>query len=36
MENDLHYLDLSELSLLIRGGKVSPVDVAQAQLARIE
>ncbi|HCY62377.1 MAG TPA: Asp-tRNA(Asn)/Glu-tRNA(Gln) amidotransferase GatCAB subunit A [Oxalobacteraceae bacterium] len=36
MENELHYLEMSELSLLIRGGKISPVEVTQAQLARIK
>jgi amidase len=36
MENELHYLEMSELSLLIRSGKISPVEVTQAQLARID
>lgn len=36
MENELHYLDMSELSLLLHSGKISPVEVTQAQLARIE
>lgn len=35
MENELHYLDLCDLSLLLRSGTVSPVEVTQAQLARI-
>ncbi|SDI13541.1 amidase [Pseudomonas panipatensis] len=34
--NELHYLELHELSLLIRSGKLSPVEVTEAQLARIE
>ena len=34
--SDLHYLELHELSLLIRTGKLSPVEVTEAQLARIE
>lgn len=33
---DIHYLEMHELSLLIRSGKLSPVDVTKAQLARIE
>lgn len=33
---DLHYLEMHELSLLIRSGKLSPVEVTKAQLARIE
>ena len=36
MESELHYLDMSELSLLFRSGKLSPVEVVKAQLARIE
>jgi len=36
MENELHYLEMSELSQLIRSGKISPVEVTQAQLARID
>ena len=32
---DIHYLEMHELSLLIRSGKLSPVDVVEAQLARI-
>lgn len=34
--SDLHYLEIHELSLLIRTGKVSPVEVVEAQLARID
>lgn len=34
--SELHYLEMYELSLLIRSGKVSPVEVTQAQLARID
>lgn len=34
--SDIHYLEMHELSLLIRSGKLSPVDVTKAQLARIE
>ena len=34
--SDLHYLEMHELSLLIRTRKLSPVEVAEAQLARIE
>lgn len=33
---DLHYLEMHELSLLIRSGKLSPVEITKAQLARIE
>lgn len=33
--SELHYLEMHELSLLIRSGKLSPVDVVQAQLDRI-
>lgn len=33
--SELHYLEIHELSLLIRSGKLSPVDVVQAQLDRI-
>lgn len=33
---DLHYLEMYELSQLIRTGKLSPVEVTKAQLARIE
>lgn len=36
MSSELHYLELCELSRLIRSGKLSPVEVTQAQLARIE
>jgi amidase len=36
MENELHYLEMSELSQLIRDGRISPVEVTKAQLARIE
>ncbi|MDH4871985.1 amidase [Pseudomonas sp. BN515] len=36
MSSALHYLELCELSQLIRSRKLSPVEVAQAQLARIE
>jgi len=36
MENELHYLEIAELSQMIRGGKISPVELAKAQLARIE
>ena len=32
---DLHYLEMYELSQLIRTGKLSPVEVTKAQLARI-
>ncbi|WP_166360584.1 amidase [Pseudomonas akapageensis] len=35
-QDELHYLELHELSLLIRTGKLSPVEVTEAQLARIE
>ncbi|GAB3417758.1 amidase [Massilia agilis] len=35
MENQLHYLEMSELSQRMRSGELSPVEVAQAQLARI-
>ncbi|RJG13629.1 amidase [Pseudomonas cavernicola] len=34
--SELHYLEMYELSLLIRSGKVSPVEVTEAQLARID
>ncbi|MNF24639.1 Glutamyl-tRNA(Gln) amidotransferase subunit A [compost metagenome] len=34
--SELHYLELHQLSLLIRSGKLSPVEVTEAQLARIE
>lgn len=34
--SELHYLEIYELSLLIRSAKVSPVEVTEAQLARIE
>lgn len=33
---DLHYLEMYELSQLIRTGKLSPVEVTKAQLTRIE
>ncbi|MDH4555606.1 amidase [Pseudomonas sp. BN417] len=36
MSSALHYLELCELSQLIRSRKLSPVEVTQAQLARIE
>lgn len=36
MENELHYLDMFDLSLMIRSRKLSPVDITKAQLARIE
>ncbi|WP_375741400.1 amidase [Pseudomonas boanensis] len=35
-QTDLHYLEMHELSLLIRTGKLSPVEVTEAQLARID
>lgn len=35
LPSDLHYLEMHELSLLIRSRKLSPVEVTQAQLARI-
>lgn len=35
MENQLHYLEMSELAQRMRSGQISPVEVAQAQLARI-
>ncbi len=34
--SDIHYLEMHELSLLIRSGKLSPVDVTTALLARID
>lgn len=34
--SELHYLEMYELSRLIRSGKLSPVEVVEAQLARIE
>lgn len=34
--SDLHYLEMHELSQLIRTRDISPVDVTKAQLARIE
>ncbi|WP_018434428.1 amidase [Paraburkholderia atlantica] len=36
LPSDLHNLELHDLSLLIRSRKVSPVEVTQAQLKRIE
>ncbi len=36
LPSDLHYLEMHELSLLIRSRKLSPVEVTEAQLARIE
>lgn len=36
LPSDLHYLEIHELSLLIRSRKISPVEVTKAQLARIE
>lgn len=36
LPSDLHYLEMHELSLLIRSRKVSPVEVTEAQLARID
>ncbi|AYC32365.1 amidase [Pseudomonas cavernae] len=36
MTDELHYLEMYELSLLIRSGKVSPVDVTETLLARID
>ncbi|MNF38438.1 Glutamyl-tRNA(Gln) amidotransferase subunit A [compost metagenome] len=35
-DTELHYLEAYELSLLIRTGKVSPVEVTEALLARID
>lgn len=35
MNAPLHYLEMFELSLLIRSGRLSPVELAEAQLARI-
>ncbi len=34
--SELHYLEMHELSLLTRTVKVSPIQVAEAQSARIE
>lgn len=34
--NDIHYLEMHELSQLIRSRDLSPVDIAKAQIARIE
>ncbi|CAD5106158.1 amidase [Zestomonas carbonaria] len=34
--SDLHYLEMYELSRLIRTGRLSPVEVTEAQLARID
>jgi len=34
--SDIHYLDMHELSKLIRSRELSPVDVTKAQIARIE
>lgn len=34
--SELHYLELHELTKLIRAGEVSPVEVTRAELARIE
>ncbi|MCY1282998.1 putative amidase AmiD [compost metagenome] len=36
LPSDLHYLEMHELSRLIRSRKLSPVEVTEAQLARIE
>jgi amidase len=36
LPDDLHYLEMQELSLLIRTRKISPVEVTEAMLARIE
>ncbi|MFZ6049406.1 amidase [Pseudomonas sp. CR3202] len=36
LPSDLHYLEMHELSRLIRSRKISPVEVAEAQLTRIE
>ena len=36
LPSDLHYLEMHELSLLIRSRKISPVEVTEAQLARID
>ncbi len=36
LPSDLHYLEMHELSRLIRSRKISPVEVTEAQLARIE
>ncbi|KFJ90091.1 amidase [Pseudomonas sp. 1-7] len=35
-DTELHYLEAYELSLLIRTGKLSPVEVTEAMLARID
>jgi amidase len=35
LSSELHYLEMHELSLLIRSRKISPVEVTEAQLARI-
>ena len=36
LPSDLHYLEMHELSLLIRSRKISPVEVTEAMLARID
>lgn len=36
MVSDIHYLEIHQLSQLIRSREISPVEVTQAQLARIE
>lgn len=36
MPSDIHYLEMHELSQLIRSRKLSPVEVTKAQLARID
>lgn len=36
LPSDLHFLDMHELSLLIRSRKISPVEVTEAQLERID
>lgn len=36
LPSDLHYLEMHELSLLIRTRKISPVEVTETMLARIE
>jgi len=33
--DDLHYLELTELAACIKAGKISPLEVTRAQLARI-
>lgn len=36
LPDDLHYLEMQELSLLIRTRKISPIEVTEAMLARID